>query len=161
MLSIDSLSGVKKGQYTQQHLSSFHTTNRLPCDHGTSYFFLDEWNKWTHGPHKVSYHSILNIRHTDPSFVPQLSLVIFHKSRWLPFHGIALYLLGLLAFHLTFPCILEYCKIYFISMTSILAAILKLSLSNDLNNLNDLLSLLPIDSNETFDSKRRLPHLLP
>jgi hypothetical protein len=30
-----------------------------------------------------------------------------------------------------------------------------------LHNLNDLLSLLPIDSNDTFDSKRRLPHLLP
>jgi hypothetical protein len=44
-----------KRQHTQQHLSSFCTTNRLPCDHGTSYSFLDEWNKHTREPFKVSY----------------------------------------------------------------------------------------------------------
>jgi hypothetical protein len=46
---------------------------------------------------------------------------LYHNTPWLSyvklgdfsFLGIALYLLDLLAFHLTFPCILEYCKIYF------------------------------------------------
>jgi hypothetical protein len=47
------------------------------------------------------------IKHIDPSFVPQYSLIIFQKSGWLLFLGIALYLLDLLAFHLTFPNILE------------------------------------------------------
>jgi hypothetical protein len=48
-------------------------------------------------------------------------LPLYHNTPWsssvklgdFSFLGIALYLLGLLAFHLTFPCILEYCKIYF------------------------------------------------
>jgi hypothetical protein len=55
----------------------------------------------------------LDVRHTNPSFVPQYSFVIFCKSGWLLFLGIKLYLLASLVFHLTFPCILEYCRIYF------------------------------------------------
>jgi hypothetical protein len=56
---------------------------------------------------------LLAVRHSNPLFVPQRSLVIFCKSGRLLFLDITLYLLDLLAFQLTFPCILEYWKIYF------------------------------------------------
>jgi hypothetical protein len=44
---------------------------------------------------------LLDIRHTDPSFVPQYALIILQKSRQLLFLDVALYLLDLLIFHLT------------------------------------------------------------
>jgi hypothetical protein len=50
---------------------------------------------------------LLNLRHTDPSFVPQYSLFIFQKSSRLLFLDITLNLLDLLIFQLTFSCILE------------------------------------------------------
>jgi hypothetical protein len=50
---------------------------------------------------------LLDIRHTDPSFVPQHSLVIFCKFGRLLFFDITLYLLDLLVFRLTFLNILE------------------------------------------------------
>jgi hypothetical protein len=46
-------------------------------------------------------------------FAPQHTLVIFHKSRCLLFLDIALSLMNLLVFHLTFPYILEWSRIYF------------------------------------------------
>jgi hypothetical protein len=49
----------------------------------------------------------LSIRHTHPFFVPQHTLVTFHKFGHLPFLGIMLYLLDLLVFQLTSPYILE------------------------------------------------------
>jgi hypothetical protein len=55
----------------------------------------------------------LAVRHTNPSCVPQHSLVVFHKSRRLLFLDITLYLLDLLVFWLTFLNILEYGRIYF------------------------------------------------
>jgi hypothetical protein len=55
----------------------------------------------------------LDIRHINPSFIPQHSLVIFHKSGRLLFLDITLYLLDLLIFWLTFLNILEQSKIYF------------------------------------------------
>jgi hypothetical protein len=55
----------------------------------------------------------LDVRHTNPSFVPQYSFIIFYKSVGLLFLGIKLYPLASLVFHLTFLGIQEYCKIYF------------------------------------------------
>jgi hypothetical protein len=48
----------RKKQHTRQHLSSFHTTNRLPWGLDTSYSLLDEWYKRNCEPLEVSYHSI-------------------------------------------------------------------------------------------------------
>jgi hypothetical protein len=55
----------------------------------------------------------LDIRHTNPSFVPQHTLVVFRKFGKLLFHNIALYSLDLLIFQLTFLYILKKCLIYF------------------------------------------------
>jgi hypothetical protein len=49
----------------------------------------------------------LDVRHTNPSFAPQHSMAIFHKSGQLLFLDITLYLLDLLIFWLTFLNILE------------------------------------------------------
>jgi hypothetical protein len=49
----------------------------------------------------------LDVRHTDPSFVPQYILIIFHRTMRLLFLDIALPLLDLLVFQLAFPYILE------------------------------------------------------
>jgi hypothetical protein len=107
MLGLDTLTGVAKRQHTQQYLSSFRTTNRLPWDHDTSYSLLGEWNRRSCVPHEVFIFQFFDVRHTNPSFVPQYSLFTFRKSRWLLFLGIALYLLNIFAFHLMFPNILE------------------------------------------------------
>jgi hypothetical protein len=40
----------------------------------------------------------LDVRHINPSFVPQHSFVTFHKSGSLPFFNIAVYFLDLLIF---------------------------------------------------------------
>jgi hypothetical protein len=50
---------------------------------------------------------LLDVRHTDPSFVPQYSLVIFCKSRRLLFLDVALYLLEILVSQLTFLNLLK------------------------------------------------------
>jgi hypothetical protein len=50
---------------------------------------------------------LLNIRHTDPSFVPQHSLLIFQKTRLLLFLDVTLDLMNLLIFHLTSMNLLE------------------------------------------------------
>jgi hypothetical protein len=44
---------------------------------------------------------LLDVRHTDPSFVPQHSLIILRKTMRLLFLDVVLYLLDLLIFHLT------------------------------------------------------------
>jgi hypothetical protein len=49
----------------------------------------------------------LHIGHTNPSFVPQHSLLIFRKDKRLLFLDIALYLLDLLVFNLTVPNLLK------------------------------------------------------
>jgi hypothetical protein len=50
---------------------------------------------------------LLDVRHTDPSFVTQYSLVIFRKSRRLLFLDVALYLQELLISQLTFSNLLK------------------------------------------------------
>jgi hypothetical protein len=55
----------------------------------------------------------LDVRHTNPSFIPQHSLVIFRKYGRLLFLDITRYLLDLLIFQLTFLNILEWSRIYF------------------------------------------------
>jgi hypothetical protein len=87
-----------KEQQTWQHLNSFRTTNRLPWDHGTSYFLLDEWNKRTHEPLEISYPWIPYVRHINPSFIPQHSFVILRKTRWLLLLDITLYFCNALFF---------------------------------------------------------------
>jgi hypothetical protein len=49
----------------------------------------------------------LDIRHTNPSFIPQHSLIIFCKSERLLFLNIALYFLDLLDFQLVISNILK------------------------------------------------------
>jgi hypothetical protein len=49
----------------------------------------------------------LDIRHTNPSFVPQYTLIIFRKSRQLLFLDVTLNLIDLLIFQLTFSNLLE------------------------------------------------------
>jgi hypothetical protein len=56
---------------------------------------------------KYLINQFLDVRHTNPTFVPQHSLVIFRKSKRLLFLDITLYLLDLLVFWLTFLNILE------------------------------------------------------
>jgi hypothetical protein len=56
---------------------------------------------------------LLDARPTNPSFVSQHTLVIFHKSGRLLFHNIMLYPLDLLMFWLTFSNILKQNRIYF------------------------------------------------
>jgi hypothetical protein len=51
---------------------------------------------------------LLDVRHTNPSFVPQHTLIIFQKSRWLLFLDIMINLLDFLIFQLTFLNILKY-----------------------------------------------------
>jgi hypothetical protein len=46
---------------------------------------------------------LLDVKHTDPSSVPQHTLVVFGKSRLLLFLDVVLYLLDLLVFQLTIP----------------------------------------------------------
>jgi hypothetical protein len=43
----------------------------------------------------------LDVRHANPSFIPQHTLVVFHKSEQIFFLDITFYLLDLLVFHLT------------------------------------------------------------
>jgi hypothetical protein len=50
---------------------------------------------------------LLDVRHTNPSFVPQHSFLIFRKARRLLFLDIALNLLDLLIFYLTFSKLLK------------------------------------------------------
>jgi hypothetical protein len=49
----------------------------------------------------------LDVGHTNPSFVPQRSFLIFQKARQLLFLDIALNLLDLLIFYLTLPNLLK------------------------------------------------------
>jgi hypothetical protein len=50
---------------------------------------------------------LLDVRHTDPSFVPQYALIIFRETRRLLFLNIMLYLMDPLVSQLTFSYILE------------------------------------------------------
>jgi hypothetical protein len=50
---------------------------------------------------------LLDVRHTNPSFIPQHSFLIFRKARRLLFLDIALNLLGLLIFYMTFLNLLK------------------------------------------------------
>jgi hypothetical protein len=56
---------------------------------------------------------LLNVRHTDPSFVSQQLFFIFHKTRQLLFLDIVLNLLDLLIFHLTLTNLLKYTRTNF------------------------------------------------
>jgi hypothetical protein len=49
----------------------------------------------------------LDVRHTNPSFVPQYTLIIFQKSRRLLFLDVVFYLLDPLVFQLTLPNLLK------------------------------------------------------
>jgi hypothetical protein len=49
---------------------------------------------------------LLDVRHTNPPFVPQQSFIIFQKIRRLFFLDVALYLLDFLIFYLTLPNLL-------------------------------------------------------
>jgi hypothetical protein len=49
----------------------------------------------------------LDVRHTNPSHVPQHTFLIFQKTRRLLFLDVALNLLDLLIFYLTFPNLLK------------------------------------------------------
>jgi hypothetical protein len=50
---------------------------------------------------------LLGVRHIDPSFIAQHTLIIFQKSRQLLFLDIILNLLDILIFQLTFPNLLK------------------------------------------------------
>jgi hypothetical protein len=71
---------------------------------------IPSWMNGISGRVSLSKYLILQflvVRHTNPSFVPQHSLVVFHKSGRLLLLDIMFYLLDLLVFQLIFLNILK------------------------------------------------------
>jgi hypothetical protein len=63
-----------KDQHTQQHLSSYHTTNKWTWDHGISYSLLDERIRRLEIM-KYLILQFLDVRHTNPSLIPTIILL--------------------------------------------------------------------------------------
>jgi hypothetical protein len=81
MLGFDSLSGVAKSNLLGN--VSLHSTPPIGCLE-VMVHLIPSWMNGISELMTLSKYLILqshNIRHIDPSFVPQLSLVIFHKTR--------------------------------------------------------------------------------
>jgi hypothetical protein len=107
MLGLDSLPGVAKSNKLDN--ISLHSVPSIgclevlvhlipPCMNGIS--MLVSLSKYL-------IPQLLDVRHTNPSFIPQHTLVIFHKYGRLLFLDIALRILDLLVFQLTFTNILK------------------------------------------------------
>jgi hypothetical protein len=98
MLSLHSLIGVTKGNILKN--ISLHSIPPIGCLVVTVYLIPS----WMNGISRLVSLSkkfilqFLDVRHTNPSFVPQHTLVDFHKSGRLLFLDIALSLLNLLIF---------------------------------------------------------------
>jgi hypothetical protein len=101
MLSFDSLSSVTKRNILNN--VSLHT---IPPISGLEIMVhhIPSWMNRISGLMSLKKYLILqlhDVRHTDPSFVPQHSLTILRKTWWLLFFDVVLYLLDLLILHLT------------------------------------------------------------
>jgi hypothetical protein len=98
MLGLDSLTCVAKGNILDN--ISLDSVPPIGCLEIVVHLFPS----WVNGISRLVSLSkclilqLLDVRHTYPSFVPQHTMVIFHKSRRLLFLDITLYLLDLLIF---------------------------------------------------------------
>jgi hypothetical protein len=96
MLGLDSLTGVAKGNIFCN--ISLHSVPPVGCLE-ILVPLIPSWMNGISGLVSLSKYLILqflDVRHTNSSFVPQHTLVIFHKSGQLLFLIIAFYLLDLL-----------------------------------------------------------------
>jgi hypothetical protein len=98
MLNLDSLTGVTKGNILGNiSLHSIPPIGFLEI----MVHLIPSWMNRISGLVSLSRYlvlQLLDIRHTYPSFVPQHTLVVFHKSRQLLFLDVMLYLRDLLVF---------------------------------------------------------------
>jgi hypothetical protein len=107
LLDLDSLTGVVKDNILDN--ISLHFIPPIGCFE-IMVHLIPSWVNGISGLVSLSIYLILqllNVRHTNPFLVPQHSLVIFHKFERLLFLDIALSLLNLLVFQLTFLNILK------------------------------------------------------
>jgi hypothetical protein len=98
MLGLDSLTHVTKSNIHNN--ISFCSIPSIGCPEIMVNLILS-WMNGIRGLVSLSKYLILqflDVGHTNPSFVPQHTLVIFHKFRQLLFLNIALYFLDLLVF---------------------------------------------------------------
>jgi hypothetical protein len=101
LLGLNFLTWVTKGNIRDS--ISFHSVPPIGCI-VTIVHLISPWVNGISGHVSLSKYltlQFLDIRHTNPSFVPQHTLVIFRKRRLL-FLNITLYPMGLLVFMLTF-----------------------------------------------------------
>jgi hypothetical protein len=107
MLGLDSMIGVAKSNI----LGNIYLYSVPPIGcHEIVVHLIPSWVNGISGLVCLSKFLILqflDIRHTDHSFVPQHTLIIFHKSRQHLFLNLGLYLPDLLVFQLTFLNILK------------------------------------------------------
>jgi hypothetical protein len=107
MLGIDSMIGAAKGNILG--IISLHSIPPIGCLEIIVHL-IPSWKNVISRLMSLPRYlvlQLLDVRHTDPSFVPQHTLFIFHKSRQLLLLDIILYLLDLLVFELTFSNILK------------------------------------------------------
>jgi hypothetical protein len=81
MLGLDSLTGVAKGNILGN--ISLHSVAPIGCLEISVHLIPSRMNGISGlvSLMKYLFLQFLDIRHTNPSFVPQSTLVIFHKSR--------------------------------------------------------------------------------
>jgi hypothetical protein len=107
MFSLDSLTSV-----TKSNILSNISLHSIPPISGLE-IMVHLIPSWMNGISRLMHFmkylilQLLDVRHTNPSFVPQHSFLIFQKAKRLLFLDIALNLLDLLIFYLTFLNLLK------------------------------------------------------